>query len=156
MCTYDIYTNVLGRVRQLRGRIRAFTSFTSFRCCGPKTRENAALGPLGAQNGVLRPARVLPVRSKGLFEPASAPLVRSRWPLWPAPGAAIALEKADRACLGAASAIKMAGLACSGVVGVLKEAVRACFGATSALKEAFRVRCSRSLFAKAVLGYTVL
>jgi len=54
------------------------------------------------------------------------------------------------------SAIKMAGLACSGVVSVLKEAVRACFGAASALKDAFRACCSRSLFEKAVLGYTVL
>ena len=73
--------------------IRALPAFAAAAQKHVKTRANAALGPLGAQNGLLRPARVPPVRSKGLFEPASAPLVRSRWPLWPAPEPPVRSER---------------------------------------------------------------
>ena len=73
------------------GAFRAFAATAQKRA---KTRANAALGPLGAQNGLLRPARVPPVRSNGLFEPAS----RSKWPLWLAPEPPV--RSADRACLG--------------------------------------------------------
>ena len=61
-----------------QGLARASGTFPAFAVTAQKhakTRANAALGPLGAQNGLLRPARVPPVRSKGLFEPASQP----RW-----------------------------------------------------------------------------
>ena len=71
----------------------AFGAFAAAAQKHVKTRANAALGPLGAQNGLLRPARVPPVRSKGLFEPASALLVRSRWPLWPAPEPPVRSER---------------------------------------------------------------
>ena len=100
-----------GGFARVSGAVPAFPLFAATGQKHAKTHANAALGPLGAQNGLLRPARVPPVRSKGLFEPASAPLVRSRWPLWPAPEPPV---RSERACLGAASAIKMAGLACSG------------------------------------------
>ena len=121
-----------------------------------KTRANAALGPLGAQNGLLRPARVPPVRSKGLFEPASAPLVRSRWPLWPAPEPPVRSERLIELAWAPPVRSKWPVWHAPVLVSVLKEAVRACFGAASALKEAFRACCSRSLFAKAGLGCTVL
>ena len=122
-----------------------------------KTRANAALGPLGAQNGLPRPARVPPVRSKGLFEPhASAPLVRSRWPLWPAPEPPVLFERLIELAWAPPVRSKWPVWHAPVLVSVLKEAVRACFGAASALKEAFRACCSRSLFAKAGLGCTVL
>ena len=121
-----------------------------------KTRANAALGPLGAQNGLLRPARVPPVRSKRLFEPASAPLVRSRWPLWPAPEPPVRSERLIELAWAPPVRSKWPVWHAPVLVSVLKEAVRACFGAASALKEAFRACCSRSLFAKAGLGCTVL
>ena len=155
---YNIYKNVLGRVRQLRTRIR---SLTAFRCSGSQTCKNtykcctgatwrskwpapacsgaasalegavrACFGPAGAlkRAALLWPAPEPPVRSERLIELAWAPPVRSKWPVWRSPD----------------------------LVSVLKEAVRACFGAASALKEAFRACCSRSLFAKAGLGCTVL
>ena len=154
-----IYTNVLGRVRRVRARIRAFKSFTGFRCCSPKTRKNMCKCCTGATSrskwpapACLSAASALVGAVRACFSAAGA----LKMAALACPGAASALEKPDRACLGAASAIKMAALACSGVVSVLKEAVRACFGAASALKEAFRACCSKSLFAKAVLGYTVL
>ena len=121
-----------------------------------KTRATAALGPLGAQNGLLRPARVPPVRSKGLFEPASAPLVRSRWPLWPAPEPPVRSERLIELAWAPPVRSKWPVWHAPVLVSVLKEAVRACFGEASALKEAFRACCSRSLFAKAGLGCTVL
>ena len=127
-------------------------------CCSKhvKTRANAALEPLGSRNGLLRPARVPPVRSKGLFEPASAPQVRSRWPLWPAPEPPVRSKRLIELAWAPPVRSKWPVWHAPVLVSVLKEAVRACFGAASALKEAFRACCSRSLFEKAVLGYTVL
>ena len=138
------------------GPPRAFAIFAVAAQKHAKTRANAALGPLGAQNGLLRPARVPPVRSKGLFEPASAPLVRSRWPLWPAPEPPVRSERLIELAWAPPVRSKWPVWHAPVLVSVLKEAVRACFGAASALKEAFRACCSRSLFAKAGLGCTVL
>ena len=138
------------------GRFGLFGLFAAAAQKHAKTRANAALGPLGAQNGLLRPARVPPVRSKGLFEPASAPLVRSRWPLWPAPEPPVRSERLIELAWAPPVRSKWPVWHAPVLVSVLKEAVRACFGAASALKEAFRACCSRSLFAKAGLGCTVL
>ena len=83
------------------GRLRTgILGFKGFHCCGPKTCKNmcilyyAALGPFGAQNGLLRLAQVLPVRSKGLFEPASVPPMRSKTLLEPASVPQVCSEKA--------------------------------------------------------------
>ena len=138
------------------GRLWRLPAFAAAAQKHAKTRANAALGPLGAQNGLLRPARVPPVRSKGLFEPASAPLVRSRWPLWPAPEPPVRSERLIELAWAPPVRSKWPVWHAPVLVSVLKEAVRACFGAASALKEAFRACCSRSLFAKAGLGCTVL
>ena len=151
-----IYTNVLVQVRSVRTRIWAFGLFAVAVSKHVKKHANAALGPLGAQNGLLRPARVPPVRSNGLFEPASAPLVRSKWPLWLAPEPPVRSERLIELAWAPSVRSKWPVWHAPVLVSVLKEAVRACFGAASALKLAFRACCSRSLFAKAGLGCTVL
>ena len=67
-----------------------------------KTRANAALGPLGAGNGLLRPARVPPLRSKACFSAAGALEMAAL----ACPGDASPLEKSVRACFGATSALR--------------------------------------------------
>ena len=138
------------------GFARASGAFKSFRCHGSKTRKNTCKCCTGSTWRSKWPARVPPVRSKGLFEPASAPLVRSRWPLWPAPEPPVRSERLIELAWAPPVRSKWPVWHAPVLVSVLKEAVRACFGAASALKEAFRACCSRSLFAKAGLGCTVL
>ena len=153
-------SNVLAQVRQASHAHPALLDFSGLFAATAqkhaKTRANDTLGPLGTQNGLLRPARVPPVRSNGLFEPASAPLVRSKWPLWLAPEPPVRSERLIELAWAPPVRSKWPVWHAPVLVSVLKEAVRACFGAASALKEAFRACCSRSLFAKAGLGCTVL
>ena len=86
-------------------------AFSSFRCCGSKTRKNTCKCCTGAT-------------------------WRSKWPAPACSGAASALEGAVRACFSPADALKMAALACPGAASALGKADRACLGAASAIKMA--------------------
>ena len=119
-------------------------AFAVLRHCSPQV-------PPGRSKWLFGPALVLPVHSKrllGLLESDSVPPGRSKW-----------LKKAQKCSKRFKEAQKGARKGCSslpGAASALEEAVRAFFGAACALKEAFRACCSRSLFAKAGLGCTVL
>ena len=98
------------------------------------------------QRGVLGPSTCFAVPSRS--QSAGAARVLSKW-----------LKKPQKCSKRRKEAQKGARKGCSslpGAASALEEAVRACFGAACALKVAFRACCSRSLFAKAGLGCTVL
>ena len=130
---------------------RAKERSRAFQVPSQRLRHRSPQVPPGRSKWLFGPALVLPVHSKrllGLLESDSVPPGRSKW-----------LKKAQKCSKRRKEAQKGARKGCSslpGAASALEEAVRACFGAACALKEAFRACCSRSLFAKAGLGCTVL